>query len=41
MSKVLNEVLLANREYSNDFDKGDLAMPIGPLVSAAIAEGSV
>jgi len=27
MSKILNEVLLANREYSASFDKGDLAMP--------------
>ncbi|HBA67523.1 MAG: carbonic anhydrase [Gammaproteobacteria bacterium HGW-Gammaproteobacteria-10] len=29
MSNVLNEVLLANREYSNSFDKGDLPMPPG------------
>ncbi|NOQ16784.1 MAG: carbonic anhydrase [Methyloprofundus sp.] len=29
MSKTLNEVLLANIEYSNDFDKGDLPMPPG------------
>ncbi len=27
MSTILNEVLLANREYSSSFDKGDLAMP--------------
>jgi carbonic anhydrase len=27
MSKVLNEVLLANRNYVAGFDKGDLAMP--------------
>ena len=27
MSKILNEVLLANREYTADFDKADLAMP--------------
>ncbi|NOQ34728.1 MAG: carbonic anhydrase [Methylococcaceae bacterium] len=27
MSQVLNEVLLANRNYAADFDKGDLAMP--------------
>ena len=27
MSKVLNEVLLANRNYVASFDKGDLAMP--------------
>jgi len=27
MSKILNEVLLANREYTSGFDKGDLAMP--------------
>jgi len=27
MSKTLNEVLLANRDYSNDFDKADLPMP--------------
>ncbi|MDD1620482.1 MAG: carbonic anhydrase [Methylococcaceae bacterium] len=27
MSKIHNEVLLANREYVSDFDKGDLAMP--------------
>ncbi|NOQ76958.1 MAG: carbonic anhydrase [Methylococcaceae bacterium] len=29
MSKILNEVLLANCAYSNDFDKGDLPMPPG------------
>ncbi|WP_431067408.1 beta-class carbonic anhydrase [Methylotuvimicrobium sp.] len=29
MSNVLNEVLLANREYANSFDKGDLPMPPG------------
>ena len=29
MSKTLNEVLLANRDYSNDFDKADLPMPPG------------
>lgn len=29
MSSVLNEVLLANREYSASFDKGDLPMPPG------------
>ncbi len=29
MSKILNEVLLANRDYSNGFDKADLAMPPG------------
>ena len=34
MSKILNEVLLANREYSTNFDKGDLAMP--PARSFAI-----
>jgi carbonic anhydrase len=34
MSKTLNEVLLANREYSTSFDKGDLAMP--PARSFAI-----
>ncbi|WP_347988917.1 carbonic anhydrase [Methylomonas sp. AM2-LC] len=27
MSKIHNEVLLANREYVANFDKGDLAMP--------------
>jgi len=27
MSKIHNEVLLANREYAADFDKGHLAMP--------------
>jgi carbonic anhydrase len=27
MSKTHNEVLLANREYANSFNKGDLAMP--------------
>jgi carbonic anhydrase len=27
MSKIKNEVLLANREYVSIFDKGDLAMP--------------
>lgn len=27
MSKILNEVLLANREYVAGFNKGDLAMP--------------
>lgn len=27
MSKILNEVLLANREYVTSFNKGDLAMP--------------
>ncbi len=29
MSTILNEVLHANREYSNDFDKADLPMPPG------------
>nr|HIL74115.1 carbonic anhydrase [Rhodospirillales bacterium] len=29
MSKILNEVLLANREYTNDFNKGELPMPPG------------
>jgi carbonic anhydrase len=29
MSKILSEVLLANRNYSNDFDKADLPMPPG------------
>ena len=29
MSKVLNQVLLANRNYSSDFDKADLPMPPG------------
>ncbi|WP_305908533.1 carbonic anhydrase [Methylomarinum sp. Ch1-1] len=29
MSKVLNEVLLANREYASGFDKADLPMPPG------------
>ena len=29
MSNVLNEVLLANREYASSFDKGDLPMPPG------------
>ena len=29
MSKTLNEVLLANREYTHAFDKGDLPMPPG------------
>lgn len=29
MSKILNEVLLANREYASDFDKADLPMPPG------------
>lgn len=29
MSQVLNEVLLANRNYSADFEKGDLPMPPG------------
>ncbi len=29
MSSVLNEVLLANREYAAGFDKGDLPMPPG------------
>lgn len=29
MSKVLNEVLLANREYVSSFNKGDLPMPPG------------
>lgn len=29
MSKILNEVLHANRDYSADFDKGDLPMPPG------------
>lgn len=29
MSKILNEVLLANRNYSSDFDKADLPMPPG------------
>lgn len=29
MSKVLNEVLLANREYSTGFDKAELPMPPG------------
>lgn len=27
MSKIHNEVLLANREYASNFNKGDLAMP--------------
>jgi|GEM_PF-4304902 len=27
MSKILNEVLLANRDYVSGFDKGGLAMP--------------
>jgi carbonic anhydrase len=27
MSKIHNEVLLANRDYASNFDKGDLAMP--------------
>lgn len=27
MSKIHNEVLLANREYASEFTKGDLAMP--------------
>ncbi len=27
MTKILNEVLLANREYIGNFDKADLAMP--------------
>ena len=27
MSKILNEVLLANREYTTSFNKADLAMP--------------
>lgn len=29
MTSVLNEVLLANRNYSNSFDKGDLPLPPG------------
>lgn len=29
MSKTLNEVLVANREYTNNFDKGELPMPPG------------
>ncbi|MDO8846243.1 MAG: carbonic anhydrase [Methylicorpusculum sp.] len=29
MTSVLNEVLLANRNYANDFDKGDLPLPPG------------
>lgn len=29
MSQIINEVLLANREYANGFDKGDLPMPPG------------
>lgn len=29
MSNILNEVLLANRNYVSDFDKGDLPMPPG------------
>ncbi|MCQ8103610.1 carbonic anhydrase [Methylomonas sp. SURF-2] len=29
MSNILNEVLSANRNYSADFDKGDLPMPPG------------
>lgn len=29
MSKVLNEVILANRDYANSFDKADLPMPPG------------
>jgi carbonic anhydrase len=29
MSAILNQVLQANREYSNNFDKGDLPMPPG------------
>ena len=29
MSKILNEVLLANSEYATGFDKGDLPMPPG------------
>lgn len=29
MSNVLNEVLLANRDYAANFDKGDLPMPPG------------
>jgi carbonic anhydrase len=29
MSNVLNEVLTANRDYANSFDKGDLPMPPG------------
>ncbi|MGZ8137100.1 MAG: beta-class carbonic anhydrase [Methylococcaceae bacterium] len=27
MTKILNEVLSANRDYADSFDKGDLAMP--------------
>ncbi len=33
MSKTFNEVLLANHEYSNDFNKGDLPMPPGPILT--------
>ncbi|MGZ8165458.1 MAG: carbonic anhydrase, partial [Methylobacter sp.] len=29
MTKVLNEVLSANRDYVAGFDKGDLPMPPG------------
>lgn len=29
MTTILNEVLKANREYSSEFDKGDLPMPPG------------
>jgi carbonic anhydrase len=29
MSKTLNEILLANREYASSFDKADLPMPPG------------
>ncbi|MBS3953874.1 MAG: carbonic anhydrase [Methylomicrobium sp.] len=29
MTSVLNEVLLANRNYANNFDKGDLPLPPG------------
>lgn len=29
MSNILHEVLAANREYSNNFEKGDLPMPPG------------
>ncbi|KJV05274.1 beta-class carbonic anhydrase [Methylocucumis oryzae] len=29
MNSVLNEVLMANRDYASEFDKGDLPMPPG------------
>jgi carbonic anhydrase len=29
MTSILNEVLLANRNYANNFDKGDLPLPPG------------